>query len=191
MGAELYYRRYDLRNFAFATIVSCWVVIFVTQFFVFWKGWEGGVGGGGEDTEKEKEKEKENEKEKEKEKEEEQPTQPRSYRVTLSRIYIWPLRAVVVTLTFLPLCHIFWRNRETSYYLVTLVEIPLVFAIGMLFAATPQQHTPRGLKLLSASFFLFNLIFVLGEITAIIRFNDSQGGRWLKEVRDNKNKRMM
>jgi hypothetical protein len=185
MGETLYYRRYNLRNFSFALVVSLWVVIFVIQFFVFWKGWEGGVGGkGGEKEGEEEEEEEEEEGNGTIEEGVKQPTQPRSYRVTLSRIYIWPLRALVVTLTFLPLSHIFWRNRETSYYLVTLVEIPLMFAIGMLFAATPRQHTPRGLRLLSASFFLFNLIFVVGEIITIVRFNDSQGPRWLKEVRD-------
>jgi len=178
MGETLYNRRYNLRNFAFATTVVLWVIIFVTQFFVFWKGWEGGRGkdveGGQSVTEEENRTIEEGGKQP-------QERAPRDFRVTLSRYYIWPLRALVVTLTFLPLAHIFWRNRETSYYLVTLVEIPLMFTIGMLFAATPRQHTRRGLKLLSASFFSFNLIFVIGEIVAIFRFNDSQGGRWLKE----------
>ncbi|GMH63692.1 hypothetical protein TrST_g12030 [Triparma strigata] len=72
-----------------------------------------------------------------------------------------------------PLVHIFYRNYF-SYYFMTLIEVPVLLSVVMVFASSPKSFSSVRSKLfLTIPYPIFNFLFLLGDIIAAATNDDT------------------
>lgn len=193
-GDELHSFSHLMRNLAFMTVIACWGLAFVIQITVIKLGIErvskvsldddsnitGGVGAEDEDDEGDGEGENEDEGNTE---ERNSEVAPPPQLQELSATYIYIFKFFTYTLGYLsPWVHVAYRNYF-SYYLVTLLEVPVILGFFLLFASAPKRWTERELVYMALPYPVFNIIVLLGDIISLSLTDDD--GRDDVSLRDN------
>ena len=158
---------HTMRNGAFIFVIACWTLAFVIQISVIKLGVEYVSkvdldldGNGNEADEDEEGKDEDGEKE-----EIEQSAPPelqelaKPYRLTF-KFFLYSLGYCT------PWLHVALRNYF-SYYVVTLLEVPVVINFFLLFTSAPKRWSERDLLFMAVPYLAFNAIVMIGDIISL------------------------